>query len=80
MAVFASCVMAFELLNFGLPLLALELSGTGKGLALIKGAGFLPHIIFAILIGVINDRLRKACNFRLSALALARLRFVPYLT
>lgn len=79
MAVFASCVMAFELLNFA-PQLALEPSGTGTGLALIKGAGLVPHIIFAILIGVINDRLRKACNFRRDALALARLRFVPYLT
>lgn len=65
MGVFASYVLAFELLNFALPLLALELSGKGTGLALIKGAGFIPNIVFAIFIGVINDRLRKSAGFRL---------------
>jgi len=65
MSVFASYVLAFELLSFTLPLLALDISGTGTGLALIKGAGFIPNIIFAIFIGVINDRLRKSFGFRL---------------
>lgn len=65
MSVFATYMMAFELLSFSLPLLALEISGTGTGLALIKGVGFIPHILFAVFIGVINDRIRKATGFRL---------------
>ena len=32
MSVFASYVLAFELLSFTLPLLALDISGTGTGL------------------------------------------------
>lgn len=51
-------------LTFTLPLLALEIAGTGTGLALIKGVGFVPNILFAIFIGVINDRLRKGPAFR----------------
>lgn len=51
-------------LSFSLPLLALELSGKGTGLALIKGAGFIPNILFAVFIGVINDRMLKAKAFR----------------
>ena len=71
MGVFASYVLAFELLSFSLPLLALEISGTGTGLALIKGAGFIPNILFAIFIGVINDRIRKAAGFRVYTAVLA---------
>ncbi len=59
------------MLAFALPLLALEISGTGTGLALIKGAGFIPNILFAIFVGVINDRMRKATGFRLYTLLLA---------
>ena len=59
------------MLSFALPLLALEISGTGTGLALIKGAGFIPNILFAIFVGVINDRMRKATGFRLYTLLLA---------
>ncbi|MEE9452965.1 MAG: MFS transporter [Paracoccaceae bacterium] len=51
-------------LSFSLPLLALEISGKGTGLALIKGAGFIPNILFAVFIGVINDRMIKATAFR----------------
>ena len=51
-------------LSFSLPLLALEMSGKGTGLALIKGAGFIPNILFAIFIGVVNDRMIKAVAFR----------------
>lgn len=64
MSVFASYLLAFELLNFALPLLALEISGTGTGLALIKGVGFIPHILFAVFIGVINARIRKRSGMR----------------
>ena len=59
------------MLAFALPLLALEISGTGSGLALIKGAGFIPNILFAIFVGVINDRMRKATGFRIYSLLLA---------
>lgn len=59
------------MLSFALPLLALEISGTGSGLALIKGAGFIPNILFAIFVGVINDRMRKATGFRIYSLLLA---------
>lgn len=58
------------ILAFSLPLLAFEISGEGTGLALIKGAGFIPNILFAIFIGVINDRLRKAVAFRRYSLGL----------
>lgn len=51
-------------LSFTLPLLALEMAGTGTSLALIKGAGFVPNILFAVFIGVVNDRLRKGPAFR----------------
>lgn len=51
-------------LTFTLPLLALDLSGSGSGLALIKGAGFIPNILFAVFIGVINDRILKSRAFR----------------
>ena len=59
------------MLGFALPLLALELSGTGTGLALIKGAGFIPNIFFATFVGVINDQMRKATGFRVYSLMLA---------
>ena len=59
------------MLTFALPLLALDISGTGTGLALIKGAGFIPNILFAIFVGVINDRMRKATGFRLYTILLA---------
>ena len=59
------------MLTFALPLLALDLSGTGTGLALIKGAGFIPNILFAIFVGVINDRMHKATGFRLYTILLA---------
>ena len=57
-------VTAQTILGFSLPLLAFELSGAGTGLALIKGAGFVPNILFAVLIGVVNDRMLKATAFR----------------
>lgn len=57
-------------LAFTLPLLAFEIAGTGTSLALIKGAGFVPNILFAVFIGVINDRLRKGSAFRGYTLAL----------
>ena len=59
------------MLAFALPLLALEISGTGSGLALIKGAGFIPNVLFAIFVGVINARMRKAAGFRIYSLLLA---------
>ena len=55
------------MLGFALPLLALEIRDQGSDLALIKGAGFIPNILFAIFVGVINDRLHKAFGFRLYA-------------
>ena len=60
---------AQTVLAFSLPLLAFELSGAGAGLALIKGAGFVPNILFAIVIGVINDRTLKATAFKGAKLA-----------
>lgn len=63
--IIAAVLLAQNMLSFALPLLALELSGTGTGLALIKGAGFVPNIVFAIFVGVINDRMRKSFGFRL---------------
>ncbi len=69
--IIATLVLAHSMLSFALPLLALEISGTGTGLALIKGAGFIPNILFAIFVGVINDRMRKATGFRLYTLLLA---------
>lgn len=67
----AAVLLAQNMLAFALPLLALELSGRGTGLALIKGAGFIPNILFAIFVGVINDRMRKATGFRLYCVILA---------
>lgn len=64
LGVVGSIAMVQTILSFSLPLLAFELSQSGTGLALIKGAGFIPNIIFAIVIGVINDRMRKAQAFR----------------
>ena len=63
--------VAQTVLKFTLPLLALELSGAGTGLALIKGAGFVPNILFAVVVGVLNDRMLKARAFRGYALTLA---------
>lgn len=62
---------AQTVLGFTLPLLAFEISGEGTGLALIKGVGFVPNILFAIFVGVVNDRLRKAAAFRRYAVGLA---------
>ena len=62
--------LAGVMLQFSLPLLAFEMSGAGSDLALIKGAGFVPNILFAIFIGVINDRLLKARAFRRYSAAL----------
>ena len=59
------------MLGFSLPLLALEMSGEGSDLALIKGAGFVPNVLFAIFIGVINDRMLKAQAFRRYGLGIA---------
>lgn len=56
-----------NMLGFALPLLALEISNQGSDLALIKGAGFIPNIVFAIFVGIINDRIHKAFGFRLYA-------------
>lgn len=58
-------------LGFTLPLLAFELSGEGTGFALVKGVGFVPNILFAVFVGVVNDRLRKAAAFRRYAIGLA---------
>lgn len=62
---------AQTVLSFTLPLLALEITATGTGLALIKGAGFVPNIAFAVFIGVLNDRMLKAAAFRRYAAGLA---------
>ena len=62
---------AQTILAFSLPLLAFELSGAGTGLALIKGAGFVPNILFAVFVGVLNDRTLKATAFRRYTLGLA---------
>lgn len=59
------------ILGFTLPLLAFEISQSGAQLALIKGAGFIPNIFFAIFIGVINDRMLKVAAFRRYCLALS---------
>ena len=69
--VVAAIAAAQTILAFSLPLLAFELSGAGTGLALIKGAGFVPNILFAVLIGVLNDRTLKATAFRRYTLGLA---------
>ena len=62
---------AQTILAFSLPLLAFELSGAGTGLALIKGAGFVPNILFAVFVGVLNDRTLKATAFRRYTVGLA---------
>ncbi len=71
MGVFATYVAANNILSFSLPLLALKLSNSGTGLALIKGAGFIPNIVLAVFVGVINDRLRKSTGFRVYSAVLA---------
>ena len=58
------------ILVFSLPLLAYELSQEAGQLALIKGAGFIPNILFAIFVGVINDRLVKTVALKRYAIAL----------
>jgi len=63
-AVFTTYIAAQNILSFSLPLLAYEVEGTGLDLSLIKGAGFIPNVLFAIFVGVINDRIRKATGFR----------------
>ncbi len=68
--VIGAIAFAQTVLGFTLPLLAYEISQSGTGLALIKGAGFVPNILFAIFIGVINDRTRKAVAFRRYCLGL----------
>ncbi len=75
MGVFGAYIASSNILSFSLPLLALDISGTGTGLALIKGAGFIPNIVLAVFVGVINDRLRKSTGFRVysSTLAIAAL-------
>ena len=52
------------ILVFSLPLLAYELSEESGQLALIKGVGFVPNIVFAIVIGVLNDRVIKVLAVR----------------
>ncbi|SFS13311.1 MFS transporter [Yoonia litorea] len=69
--IIAAVYLAQNMLSFALPLLALEISGTGAGFALITGAGFVPNILFAIFVGVINDRIRKATGFRAYSILLA---------
>lgn len=69
--VIAAFILAQNMLAFALPLVALELSGAGSGLALIKGAGFIPNILFAVFVGVINDRMRKATGFRIYSILIA---------
>ncbi len=69
--VIAAIALAQTVLGFTLPLLAFDISQSGTGLALIKGAGFIPNILFAIFIGVINDRITKARAFRHYTLGLA---------
>ncbi|MFQ6546750.1 MFS transporter [Aestuariibius sp. 2305UL40-4] len=57
-------VMAQTILSFTLPLLAFDLNEAGTDLSLIRGAAFIPNILFAVFIGVINDRIRKRVSFR----------------
>ncbi|MEY1555755.1 MFS transporter [Yoonia sp. R2331] len=71
LAIIAAIALAQTVLGFTLPLLAFEMSASGTGLALIKGAGFIPNILFAIFIGVINDRTTKARAFRSYTMGLA---------
>lgn len=70
LAIAAVTALVQTVLSLALPLLALDLSGTATGLALIKGAGFVPNILFAIFIGVINDRIAKARAYRTYASAM----------
>ncbi len=76
LCVIAAIALAQTVLGFTLPLLAFEISASGTGLALIKGAGFVPNILFAIFIGVINDRIHKALAFRRYTLGLATVTLV----
>lgn len=71
MGIFGTYIATSNILSFSLPLLALDISGTGTGLALIKGAGFIPNIVLAVFVGVINDRLRKSTGFRVYSAMLA---------
>ena len=57
-------VIAQTILGFTLPLLAFDLNEAGVDLSLIRGAAFIPNILFAVFIGVINDRIRKRVSFR----------------
>jgi len=65
--------IAQNVLAFTLPLLAFEISSTGTGLAIIKGVGFVPNILFAVFIGVINDQIYKRHAFRGYAVGLTLL-------
>ena len=62
---------AQTVLTFTLPLLAFDLSQQGTDLALIKGAGFIPNILFAIFVGVLNDRMLKSLAYRRYTVGLA---------
>jgi MFS family permease len=64
LAVTASYASVAEVLTFSLPLLAFDIRGEGTDLALISGAGFVPNVVFAVFVGVLNDRIRKALAFR----------------
>ncbi len=64
LTIYAAYAAVQDMLSFALPLLAFELRGDGLGLSLIKGAAFIPNILFAVFVGVINDRIRKATGFR----------------
>ena len=67
LATYAGYMTAQTVLAFTLPLLAFELSGSGLDLGVIKGAAFLPNIVFAVFIGVLNDRIAKRVSFPLYA-------------
>ena len=76
LVVIACAGVAFSALSFSLPLLALDVSQDGAGLALVKGVGFVPNVLFAVFIGVINDRMIKELAFRRYSLGLAALTLV----
>ncbi len=74
LTVVALFAAAQTILWFTLPLLAFDLNEAGVDLSLIRGAAFVPNIVFAVFIGVLNDRIRKRVSFRLySALLLVAL-------